>query len=93
MLINTRVKANSITISSMLPVLVKLEHFRASKDIHGISIRMGIEDDVFNANSLIDMCSKSGHTTEASNVFYKMSGNNVVSRNAMVSLFNKIFYK
>ena len=53
MLINTRVKPNSITISSMLPVLVKLEHFKASKDIHGISIRMGIEDDVFNANSLI----------------------------------------
>ena len=92
MLINTRAKANSITISSMLPVLVKLEHFRASKDIHGINTRMGIEDDVFNANST-DMCSKSGHTTEASNVFYKMSENNVVSRNAMVSLFNKIFYK
>nr|POF19798.1 pentatricopeptide repeat-containing protein, chloroplastic [Quercus suber] len=55
LMIDTGFKPNSVTISSMLPVLVELEHFKAAKEIHGFSIRMGIEDDVFIANSLIDM--------------------------------------
>ncbi|KAM3705271.1 hypothetical protein ACJW31_03G067700 [Castanea mollissima] len=87
LMIDTGAKPNSVTISSMLPVLVELEHFKAGKEIHGFSIRMGIEDDVFIANSLIDMYAKSGRTTDASNVFYKTSEKNVVSWNAMVANF------
>jgi pentatricopeptide repeat protein len=85
LMIDAGVKPNSITISSMLPVLVELEQFKAGKEIHGFSMRMGIECDVFIANSLIDMYAKSGHTTEASNVFYKMGEKNVVSWNTMVA--------
>ncbi|XP_062172981.1 pentatricopeptide repeat-containing protein At1g18485-like isoform X2 [Alnus glutinosa] len=85
LMIDAGVKPNSITISSMLPVLVELEQFKGGKEIHGFSMRIGIECDVFIANSLIDMYAKSGHTTEASNVFYKMGEKNVVSWNAMVA--------
>lgn len=86
-MIDARVKPNSITVASMLPVLVELELFKAGKEIHGFSIRMRMESDIFIANSLIDMYSKSGCTTEASCVFYKIGEKNVVSWNAMVANF------
>jgi pentatricopeptide repeat protein len=42
LMIDAGVKPNSITISSMLPVLVELEQFKAGKEIHGFSMRMGV---------------------------------------------------
>ncbi|KAF8395744.1 hypothetical protein HHK36_019695 [Tetracentron sinense] len=80
-------KPNSFTLSSVLPVLVELELFNMGKEIHGYSIRMCVEFDIFIANSLIDMYAKSGSLREASNVFYKMDTRNVVSWNAMVANF------
>ena len=85
LMIDEGLKPNSITISSFLPMLVELEFFKAGREVHGFSIRMGLETDTFIANSLIDMYAKSGRSTEASNVFYKLDSKNVVSWNAMVS--------
>ncbi|XP_040993346.1 putative pentatricopeptide repeat-containing protein At1g69350, mitochondrial isoform X1 [Juglans microcarpa x Juglans regia] len=87
LMIDSGVKPNSFTISSMLPVLVELEIFKAGREIHGFCTRKGIESDVFIANSLIDMYAKSGCTTKASNVFYNIDEKNVVSWNAMVANF------
>ncbi|KAF2300116.1 hypothetical protein GH714_009213 [Hevea brasiliensis] len=87
LMINEEVKPNSVTISSMLPILVELGLFKLGKEIHGFSLRFGIETDVFIANSLIDMYAKSGHSSKASNVFYLMPEKNVVSWNAMVANF------
>ncbi|KAL6277178.1 hypothetical protein ACE6H2_020779 [Prunus campanulata] len=84
-MIDVGVKPNSVTISSMLPVLVELAFFGVGKELHGFSIRMGIESDVFIANSLIDMYSKSGRSNEASNVFQGMDKRNIVSWNAMIA--------
>ncbi|KAJ0013492.1 hypothetical protein Pint_21459 [Pistacia integerrima] len=80
---------NSIAISSILPVLVELELFSSGKEIHGFSLRMGIESDVFVANSLIDMYAKSGHPSEASCVFHYMPVKNVVTWNAMIANFTQ----
>lgn len=80
-------KPNSITISSILPVLVELEAFEAGREIHAFSIRTIVESDVFTSNSLIDMYGKSGQPTKASNMFYSMEKKNVVSWNAMVANF------
>lgn len=85
MMIDAEVKPNSVTISSILPVLVELEYFKAGKEIHGFSMRMGTETDIFIANSLIDMYAKSGHSTEASCIFHNMDRRNVVSWNAMIA--------
>ncbi|XP_015577464.2 pentatricopeptide repeat-containing protein At2g13600 [Ricinus communis] len=87
LMINEEVKPNSVTIASILPVLVELEHFDLGKEIHGFSLRFGIESDVFISNSLIDMYAKSGHSTQASVVFHLMTEKNVVSWNAMVANF------
>ncbi|XP_030522256.2 pentatricopeptide repeat-containing protein At4g14170-like [Rhodamnia argentea] len=82
-------KPDSVTISSMLPVLVELQLFDLAKEVHAYSIRMGVETDLFISNSLIDMYAKSGHPTEASRVFNKMKVYNVVSWNAMIANFTQ----
>ncbi|KAF3453144.1 hypothetical protein FNV43_RR03579 [Rhamnella rubrinervis] len=87
LMIESGVNPNSITISSMLPVLVELGVSKAGKEIHGFSIRLGIETDIFIANSLIDMYAKSGHSTKASYVFHEMGDRNIVSWNAMIGNF------
>ena len=78
---------NSIAISSILPVLVELEFFNLGKEIHGFSLRMGVDSDVFIANSLIDMYAKSSHPAEASYLFHDIAEKNIVSWNAMVANF------
>ncbi|XP_021278910.1 pentatricopeptide repeat-containing protein At4g14170-like [Herrania umbratica] len=78
---------DSITISSMIPVLVELEYFNLAKEIHGFSLRIAIEHDVFISNSLIDMYAKLGHSSAASNVFQQMKLRNIVSWNVMVANF------
>ncbi|XP_057955677.1 pentatricopeptide repeat-containing protein At4g14170-like [Malania oleifera] len=87
LMIDVGAKPDSVTISSMLPVLVELEFFKAGKEIHAYSIRMGVESDVFVANSLIDIYAKSGHSAEASEVFYNIKVKNIVSWNAMAANF------
>ncbi|KAK3205395.1 hypothetical protein Dsin_019441 [Dipteronia sinensis] len=87
LMIDAGLRPNSIAISSMLPVLVELQLFSLGKEIHGFSLRTGVESDIFVANSLIDMYAKSGHPAEASYVFNNMESRNVVSWNAMVANF------
>lgn len=78
---------DSITLSSVLPSLVELEYFKLGKEIHGYSVRKGVEPDIFIANSLVDMYAKSGHCAQALNVFCKIDAKTVVSWNAMVANF------
>ncbi|KAK4764223.1 hypothetical protein SAY87_013661 [Trapa incisa] len=78
---------NTVTISSMLPVLVGLRTFSLAKELHGYSIRMGMESDIFISNSLIDMYAKSGCPTKAASIFHQMNCRNLVSWNAMVANF------
>ncbi|CAN0909685.1 Pentatricopeptide repeat-containing protein DOT4, chloroplastic [Linum grandiflorum] len=85
LMIESHVKPNSETISSIMPVLVESGHFRIGTEVHGFSVRNGIESDIFVSNSLIDMYGKSGHSTEALNVFNHMLEKNVVSWNAMIA--------
>lgn len=87
MMIKTGIKPDSVTISSLVSVLAELECLNFGKEIHGFCLRMGIESDIFVANSLVDMYAKSGQLRGASNVFCKMGIKNVVSWNAMVANF------
>ncbi|XP_044483220.1 pentatricopeptide repeat-containing protein At4g14170-like [Mangifera indica] len=80
---------NSIAISIILPVLVEEELFGLGKEIHRFCLRIGIESDVFVANSMIDMYAKSGHQSEASSLFHNMLVKNVVTWNAMIANFTQ----
>ncbi|KAG5517311.1 hypothetical protein RHGRI_037909 [Rhododendron griersonianum] len=67
--------------------LVNLDCFPAGKELHGFSLRMGMESDVFVANPLNDMYTESGNSTEASIVIHILNTRNVVSWNAMIADF------
>ncbi|XP_057480662.1 pentatricopeptide repeat-containing protein At1g18485-like [Actinidia eriantha] len=87
LMIDEGVKPNSVTVSNIVPVLVELGCTLAGKELHAYSLRMGMEFDIFVANSLIDMYAKSGQSTEASIVFHNLNTKNVVSWNAMIANF------
>ncbi|CAJ1964701.1 unnamed protein product [Sphenostylis stenocarpa] len=95
LMIGAGVTPNSVTISSMLPILAELGLFKLGMEVHGFSLRMAIESDVFIANSLIDMYAKSGFSRIASSIFNKMVGRNNVSWNAMIANFaqNKLEFE
>ncbi|XP_027361543.1 putative pentatricopeptide repeat-containing protein At1g69350, mitochondrial [Abrus precatorius] len=85
LMIDSGMRPNTVTVSSMLPVLGELGLFKLGMEVHGFSLRMSIESDVFIANSLIDMYAKSGSSSIASAIFNKMGDRNIVSWNAMVA--------
>ncbi|KAK7304876.1 hypothetical protein VNO77_42769 [Canavalia gladiata] len=87
LMIDAGMRPNSVTISSMLPVLGELGLFKLGMEAHGFSLRMTMESDIFIANSLIDMYAKSGSSRVASTIFNKMRERNIVSWNAMVANF------
>ncbi|KAI3700494.1 hypothetical protein L2E82_45124 [Cichorium intybus] len=84
-MINKSITPNSVAISSILPILVDLECLQWGIELHGFSIRTGIESDIFVANSLLDMYAKFGYPIKASNIFNKIDSKNIVSWNAMVA--------
>ncbi|KAL9276473.1 hypothetical protein ACSQ67_025987 [Phaseolus vulgaris] len=95
LMISAGVTPNSVTFSSMLPVLGELGLFKLGMEVHGFSLRMNIESDVFIANALIDMYAKSGSSRIASTIFNKMGGRNIVSWNVMIANFaqNKLEFE
>ncbi|KAL4567535.1 hypothetical protein LXL04_023122 [Taraxacum kok-saghyz] len=84
-MIENSVTPNSVSISSILPIIVELESLQWGIELHGFSIRTGIESDIFVANSLLDMYAKFGYPIKASNIFNKINAKNIVSWNAMVA--------
>ncbi|KAG5010990.1 hypothetical protein JHK87_019505 [Glycine soja] len=95
LMIDEGMRPNSVTISSMLPVLGELGLFKLGMEVHGFSLKMAIESDVFISNSLIDMYAKSGSSRIASTIFNKMGVRNIVSWNAMIANFarNRLEYE
>ncbi|KAL0437163.1 UNVERIFIED_CONTAM: Pentatricopeptide repeat-containing protein [Sesamum radiatum] len=83
-MISQHVKLNTVTIATMLPTLIDLDFFNMGKELHGFSVKKGLDSDIFVANALIDMYGKWRRFAEASNVFYKMHTRNIVSWNAMI---------
>ena len=71
-------RPNPVTISSMLHVLGELGLFKVGMKVHGYSLRMGIESDIFIGNSVIDMYSKSRSSRVASTIFNKIGDRNIV---------------
>lgn len=86
-MISERVKLSTVTIATILPALLELNLFSKCKELHGFTVKMGMDSDMFVANALIDMYGKSGHFFEASSVFYNMDNKNIVSWNTMIGNF------
>lgn len=77
---------NSITISSLLPGIIELGHYPYGREIHGYAVRRSmVTSDIFVANSLLDMYSKSGRVKEASTIFQQIPTKNAISWNIMIA--------
>eukprot|EP01018_Ginkgo_biloba_P020997 Gb_22288 [translate_table: standard] len=78
------VKADSVTITSVLPACAHLTALRQGKEIHNYITRNGFESDVFVGNALIDMYVKCGNMENARQVFDKMPRRDVISFTTVV---------
>ncbi|XP_051142986.1 pentatricopeptide repeat-containing protein At4g14170-like [Andrographis paniculata] len=74
-------KANTVTLATVLPSLLDLNKGR---ELHGYSVRTGLDSDIFVANALVDMYGKWGRHVQALNIFDAMETRNIVSWNTMI---------
>ncbi|XP_030488856.2 pentatricopeptide repeat-containing protein At4g01030, mitochondrial [Cannabis sativa] len=82
------INPNSATISILLRVCAGLSLLHKGEEIHCLSIRIGLIEDVFVATALIDMYSKAGKLGSALRVFRKIQKKTLASWNCMIMGFS-----
>ncbi|XAR56260.1 hypothetical protein NMG60_11036669 [Bertholletia excelsa] len=75
---------SSATISSLLPACASIIDSRHGKEIHGYSVMIGVEDDIYVRSALVDMYAKCGFIYEAKTLFDTMLERNSVTWNSMI---------
>lgn len=79
------VKANSVTISSVLSVCSVLAALNLGREIHGYVIRALMDDNILVGNGLINMYAKCGSFKPGSLVFEKLENRDLISWNSMIA--------
>ncbi|KAG8387893.1 hypothetical protein BUALT_Bualt02G0068800 [Buddleja alternifolia] len=74
----------AFTIGSLLPASASIADLRHGKEIHGYSMVMGFENDVYVRSAFIDMYAKCGLISEALSLFQEMFGKTTVTWNSMI---------
>lgn len=87
MLSDDGIRVDGVTVASVLKACSKGEDVHMGKQVHGIVIRRGFNDDLFIGNSLTDMYSKCKDVDSALKVFREMPRKNNVSWNSIISGF------
>ncbi|KAD6119799.1 hypothetical protein R6Q59_025803 [Mikania micrantha] len=80
----TGIRPTSATISSLLPACANLADSIHGKEIHGYSVVIGVEKDVYVCSALIDMYAKCGFIHEAKTLFKNMPERNTITWNSMI---------
>lgn len=80
-------KPNSITISSILPVVSSFSNLNVAKEIHAYTIRNHYDRDVYVATAIIDAYGKLGFMHGAEIVFHKAKVRSVIIWTAMISAY------
>jgi pentatricopeptide repeat protein len=78
-------RPNSNTMASILPSLSELKLLRHGKEIHGFSLRNGLEQSKFLGSAFIDFYSRQGLIRKAQTVFELMPKTDLVIWNSMVA--------
>eukprot|EP01018_Ginkgo_biloba_P001003 Gb_00360 [translate_table: standard] len=73
------------TLGSVLNACGSSDSLDQAIQVLALSVKIGLDSDVFVGSALVDMFSKCGCVEDARNVFDKMSKRNVVSWNAMIA--------
>ena len=78
------------TVSGVLSVFFAvMGDLNNGKIIHGFSMKMGCDSGVVVSNSLIDMYGKCKCIEDALEIFEMMKGNDIFSRNSIVSVYEE----
>ncbi|KAK1604345.1 hypothetical protein QYE76_028018 [Lolium multiflorum] len=78
------VKPDSFTLVSVIPALADISDPLQARWIHGYSIRMHLDQDVYVLTALIDMYAKCGRVGIARNLFNSARERHVITWNAMI---------
>uniref|UniRef100_A0ACD5WNH6 Uncharacterized protein n=1 Tax=Avena sativa TaxID=4498 RepID=A0ACD5WNH6_AVESA len=78
-------KPNSNTMASILPSLSELKLLGHGKEIHGFSLRSGLDQSKFLGSAFIDFYSRQGFIRKSETVFELMPKTDVVIWNSMVA--------
>ncbi|KAL5704962.1 hypothetical protein ACHQM5_023318 [Ranunculus cassubicifolius] len=81
------VRANSMTVSSVLPACSSLKYLKSGKEIHGFVIRNGMGGNVYVSSGLVDMYANCLRIREAQVVFDGMSQRDSVSWNVILTSY------
>ncbi|WRX30641.1 Pentatricopeptide repeat - like 10 [Theobroma cacao] len=79
-----------VSLVNVLPACASLAASLHGKQLHGFALRVGLFEDVFVGNALVDMYAKCGMMDDANKVFERMKVKDVVSWNAMVTGYSQI---
>lgn len=85
-------KLDQITLISSLGACAQFASLESGNQIHGYSVKIGLEVDLAVANGLIDMYAKCGNLNDASNVFKLMNNPDVVSWSSLIVGYSQFGY-
>ncbi|XP_030457280.2 pentatricopeptide repeat-containing protein At4g01030, mitochondrial [Syzygium oleosum] len=81
------IEPNAATISTILRICGGLSLLQKGKEIHCLSVKIGVTRDVYVATAIIDMYNKSGNWRSAHKVFKRIHKNSLASYNCMIMGF------
>lgn len=78
------IQVNEVTILNVLTVCLEKSELLSLKELHGYSLRHGLQNDKLVANAFVAAYAKCGLVTSAEHVFYGMESRTVSSWNALI---------
>ncbi|KAK7351313.1 hypothetical protein VNO77_10663 [Canavalia gladiata] len=84
-MIKSRVPCDSLTFVVMLSVVANVNSLQLGKQIHGVVVRLGLDQVVVVANSLMNMYVKAGSVNYVRTVFGQMKEVDLISWNTVIS--------
>ncbi|KAI3831538.1 hypothetical protein MKW92_037830 [Papaver armeniacum] len=84
MVINQGLTPDRVTLVSVISSCARLMNLLAGKSVHGLTIRMGFDNDLSLANSLLNLYAKTGSLRNSRNLFAKMYEKDVISWSSMI---------
>lgn len=82
---NGKLKPDSFTLSSILPIFAEHVDVNKGKEIHGYAVRNGFDGDVFIGSSLIDMYAKCNRLECSLRAFYILPRKDAISWNSIIA--------